>query len=192
MKSGNGLRNVALAAEEYRAGCPVFQTLPQLFKPNFSHPNNPQLFSALSLLSYFKLSLKQSVFPPRNLHHIGLQQCVMLSHIIAGCLRLRWLRYSFFCHIIYIFCFPAKRRLQKGGSHWWRCLPAATHPHTYVTTVFLHLLCLVVQIQVVYKQCDRVNGSEIGSEEEVLKKTKKLSASNANAFIRFYFIFFNF
>lgn len=141
--------------------------LPQLFKPNFSHPNNPQLFSAFGLLSYFKLSLKQSVFPPRNLHHIGLQQCVMLSHIIAGCLRLKWLRYSFFCHIIYIFCFPAKRRLQKGGSHWWRCLPAATHPHTYVTTVFLHLLCLVVQIQVVYKQCDRVNGSEISSEEEV-------------------------
>lgn len=62
MKSGNGLRNVALAAEEYRAGCPVFQTLPQLFKPNFSHPNNPQLFSALSLLSYFKLSLKQECF----------------------------------------------------------------------------------------------------------------------------------
>lgn len=128
MKSGNGLRNVALAAEEYRAGCPVFQTLPQLFKPNFSHPNNPQLFSALSLLSYFKLSLKQSVFPPRNLHHIGLQQCVMLSHIIAGCLRLKWLRYSFFCHIIYIFVFlqnvGCRKEVHTDGD-------AYQQPHTH-------------------------------------------------------------
>ncbi len=72
----NGFRNVALASEEEKLFAQshypqVLQILRQLFKPNFNHPNNPQLSGTISLSSYFKHTPKQKCFPPKAFATLG-------------------------------------------------------------------------------------------------------------------------
>lgn len=168
LKSRNGFRNVALAAQEERLF--VQSHCPQFLKYSLSCLNP---ISTIQIIHNCPVILNwpsNGMFSSQSPHHVGKQHCVMLSHIMAGWLRFRWLRglaLPYNLNSLLSCTSWCRCRLHKWDSQRLRYSPAATRPHTCNNSAFT-LWCFVS----VWSR-ERLNGSakKIGSLKVHVKVT---------------------
>ena len=151
-----------LQLKDIQTVCPtalpsVFQTLPQLFKPSFNHPNNPQVFSTISLPGYFKFTLRQTIFFSKLLPH----WTTTLGYVQPHNCRLsqvQLLESSCFWHMMQILCFPAAHNMDVGcrnetksdqDAHYQPNAP--THVKAMLSQFSIQCYSNVTEVQSAYK-----------------------------------------